>query len=313
MPYIQANSNGRLHDASQPSISPLDRGFLYGDSVYEVWRTFGDHVFAFGEHWERLERSAGAIGLDLPVDRSAAIAEIARTIAAYRQETSWSGCCYIRLQISRGSGPIGLDSALADGARFFLYVQKLTELTPAQLEGGLRLHPARRFQRNLRTAVDPSSKTGNYMNNLLCLREAKEAGADDVVMFNQAGEVTEAATANLFFVSGNRVVTPPLSSGILGGVTRQLLLYRIEGPGGLQLIERRIPGAEMEAFDECFLASTTRDVVPVAAIGGKGFRTGAGTVSRQLKRAFETYLNAYPGTKYTGFRSVAGDCRVDGS
>lgn len=293
--YIQANSNGRLHDASLPSISPLDRGFLYGDSVYEVWRTVDDRVFAFAEHWERLERSAGAIGLELRLTRDAGLVEMGRTVSAYRQETGWSGSCYIRLQISRGGGVLGLDPGLAEEPRFIVYVRKLGDLDPRQLEAGVGLYLARRFQRNPRHSVDPGSKTGNYMNNLLCLREARREGAEDVVMLNQGGEITESSTSNIFFVFQGRVVTPPLSSGILGGVTRQLLLYRIVRPEGVLIMERPVDTGGLDSFDECFLTSTTKDIVPVASIDGHGFRTGSATVTRRLKQAFVDYLEANPG------------------
>lgn len=293
--YIQANTNGRLHDASLPSISPLDRGFLYGDSIYEVWRTVGDQVFAFAEHWERLERSAGAIGLDLLLTRDAGRLEMGRAVAAYREETGWSGSCYIRLQISRGGGLLGLDPCLAEEPRFIIYVRKLAELDPQQLQAGIDLHLARRFQRNPRLSVDPGSKTGNYMNNLLCLREARRAGADDVVMLNQAGEVTEASTSNIFFVDGGRVVTPPLSSGILGGVTRQLLLYRVTRPEDVLVMERRVKASDLDSFEECFLTSTTKDIVPVASIDGHRYGTGRATITRRLKQSFVDYLEANPG------------------
>lgn len=293
--YIQANTNGRLHDASLPSISPLDRGFLYGDSVYEVWRTVGDRVFALDEHWERLERSAGAIGLVLALPRADGLVEMGRTVAAYREATGWTGSCYIRLQISRGGGVLGLDPALAGEPCFIVYVRKLIDLDPNQLEDGINLHLVRRFQRNPRHSVDPGSKTGNYMNNLLCLREARSEGSDDVVMLNQAGEITESSTSNIFFVNHGRVITPPLSSGILGGVTRQLLLYRIERPDGVLIMERPVDASELDSFDECFLTSTTKDIVPVAALDGHRFKTGRDTVTRRLKRAFVEYLERNPG------------------
>lgn len=293
--YIQANTNGRLHDASLPSISPLDRGFLYGDSVYEVWRTVGDRVFALDEHWERLERSAGAIGLVLALPRADGLVEMGRTVAAYREATGWTGSCYIRLQISRGGGVLGLDPALAGEPCFIVYVRKLIDLDPNQLEDGINLHLVRRFQRNPRHSVDPGSKTGNYMNNLLCLREARSEGSDDVVMLNQAGEITESSTSNIFFVDHGRVITPPLSSGILGGVTRQLLLYRIERPDGVLIMERPVDASELDSFDECFLTSTTKDIVPVAALDGHRFKTGRDTVTRRLKRAFVEYLERNPG------------------
>ncbi len=293
--YIQANSNRRLHDASLPSISPLDRGFLYGDSIYEVWRTVGDRVFAFTEHWERLERSGGAIGLTLPMTGPDGRLEMQRTLSAFREHTGWTGPCYIRLQISRGAGALGLDPDLAVDPAFIIYVKSLPALDPVQLEEGVSLHLARRFQRNARHAVDPGSKTGNYMNNLLGLQEARNAGADDVVMLNSEGEITEAATSNIFLVAGDRVVTPPLSSGILGGVTRHLLLYRITRPAGLQLAERRIRESEIGSFDECFLTSTTKDIVPVSSIGEHRYRTGMDSVTRRLKQAFADYLEKMPG------------------
>jgi branched-chain amino acid aminotransferase len=295
--YVQANSGGRLHDASTPSISPLDRGFLYGDAIYEVWRTVGNRVFAFDEHWERLERSAGAIGMALAYGQDRVRTEMGRTVAAYREQTGWDGSCYIRLQLSRGMGSLGLDAGLAEKPVFVIYVRKLAGLDPEQLEEGIRLHLARKVRRNSRYSLDPGSKTGNYMNNLLGLGEARQAGADDVVMLNGEGALTEASTSNIFLAGKGRVVTPSLSSGILGGVTRHLLLYRITRPAGLIVMERSIDALELPEFDECFLTSTTRDVVPVGSIDGRRFKTGPDTVTRRLKRAFEDYLEANPGVE----------------
>jgi len=85
--YIQANTNGHLHDARTASISPLDRGFLYGDAVYEVWRTYGSVVFAWAEHWVRLEQSASALGFGLSLSAEEAFGEVRRTAAAYRAAT----------------------------------------------------------------------------------------------------------------------------------------------------------------------------------------------------------------------------------
>jgi len=112
--YIQANTNGKLHDASEPSISPLNRGFLYGDAIYEVWRTFDGVVFAWEEHWQRLQRSADALFMGALFSKDYIFSEITRTCAAFRAKSGYQGELYIRLQISRGCGAIGLDTALAD-------------------------------------------------------------------------------------------------------------------------------------------------------------------------------------------------------
>src|SRR5271157_4976444 len=100
--YIQANTNGRLHPAGEPSISPLSRGFLYGDAVYEVWRTYHGVIFAWEEHWSRLRASAQALHMRLPFAPERAISEIRRTVSAYRAEVRGRGELYIRLQITRG-------------------------------------------------------------------------------------------------------------------------------------------------------------------------------------------------------------------
>jgi len=300
MSFIQANSDGRLHNAEAPSISPLDRGYLYGDAVYEVWRTFGRHVFAFEEHWERLERSAGAIGLSLPLDQAGCLIQIGRTVSAYRLETGWNSDCYIRLQVSRGTGALGLDPDLADRARWTLFVRGLDELDRTVLAQGQCLSVVRKYRRNARISIDPASKTGNYMNNLLCLREVRTRGAADAVILNQGGEVTEAPTSNLFFVAGRRIYTPPLSSGVLGGVTRQIVLHRLSRPEGVSIVERPILESQLGDFNECFLASTTKDIVPVSTIDEHRYDVGPETITIGLKTAFAVYMAANPGVWIEG-------------
>jgi branched-chain amino acid aminotransferase len=300
MSRIQANSNGQLHDAAEPSISPLDRGYLYGDAIYEVWRTIGDFVFSFDEHWERLERSAGSIGLSLPFDRASCLTEIGRTVAAYRANSGWNDSCYIRLQVSRGAGVIGLDPFLADRARWTLFVRNLDEFDHSVSRNGLKLSIARMYRRNARSAIDPASKTGNYMNNLLCLREVRTRGAVDAVILNQRGEITEASTSNLFFVTGNRIYTPPLSSGVLGGVTRQIILFRLLRPDGVAVIERPIAESQLGEFNECFLASSTRDVVPVWAIDDHRYEVGTTSLTMKIKAAFAAYMEECPGVGLAG-------------
>src|SRR3954471_20341627 len=108
-PFIQANTNGRLHSAHEPSLSPLNRGFLYGDAIYEVWRTYHGVVFAWQEHFDRLQASADALRMDLPFSRPKMLTEVKKTVAAFRRRTNHTGEVYIRLQLSRGAGPIGLD------------------------------------------------------------------------------------------------------------------------------------------------------------------------------------------------------------
>lgn len=288
-PYIQANTGGRLHPAHEPSITPLNRGFLYGDAIYEVWRTYHGTIFAWDEHCARLERSARALHFALPWTRAEMRAEIARTVAAFRQATSFAGDVYIRLQATRGGGPIGLDPALADQPEFVLLVQPCPVNAPEVLHRGVKLSIATGLRRNPIEALSPAWKTGNYLNNILGLREARARGADDVVMLNLRGEITEAATSNLVFVRAGEALTPPLAAGILEGITRGLLLEKIAPSIGVRAREAVLRPEDLPAMSECFMLSSTKDITPVRAIDDTRFDVGPHTVGASLKAAFAEY------------------------
>ncbi|MDB6094471.1 MAG: aminotransferase class [Verrucomicrobia bacterium] len=291
--YIQACTNGRLHDAATPSIAPLNRGFLYGDAIYEVWRTYHGVVFAWEEHWRRLEQSAEALYFSLPLTAREAHREIERTILAYREVVKSNDALYIRLQVSRGTGPIGLDVALAGRAEYVIFVQPNKEHSPEVLAQGLTLSVAQTLRRNPADALNPAWKTGNYLNNILCLREARARGADEVLILNRAGEVTEAAVSNIAFVRNGEVITPPLSAGILGGITREILLRDVAPAAGVVVREETIRPEEFGTFDECFLLSTTKDVTPVASIDDILFEVSPESVTARLKHAFANYTRGY--------------------
>jgi len=293
VPYIQACTNGRLHDAREASVSPLNRGFLYGDAIYEVWRTYHGVIFAWGEHWRRLEQSAAALHFALPLTGDEARREVTRTVAAYRQAAGPAEDYYIRLQITRGGGPIGLDVALADRADYVMLVQPNKAHPAGTLRKGLQLSLATTLRRNPADTLNPAWKTGNYLNNILCLREARARGADEVVILNQAGEVTEAAVSNIAFVRDGEVVTPPLSAGILGGITRELLLEKVAGAAGIPAREATILPGDFASLAECFLLSTTKDLTPVAAIDGHRFKVADDSVTVRLKAAFADYTRSY--------------------
>ena len=291
--YIQANTNGRLHAAHEPSIAPTNRGFLYGDAIYEVWRTYHGVIFAWEEHWERLENSARALALVPPLSRDRLLEEIRRTVEEFTIHHADPGEVYVRVQITRGGGPIGLDPALADRADYVLLVQTNKDFPAAKIQAGLRLSLARELHRNDRRTIDPAWKTGNYLNNLLCLREAKSRGADEVVMTNLADEITEAAVSNIHFVRDGVVLTPGLGSGLLAGVTRRVLIEAVAPATGIPLREVTVRPSDLPGMQECFLTSTTKDITPVAAIDAHRFQVGPDSVAMRLKAAFADHARAY--------------------
>ena len=296
--YIQANTNGRLHDAREASLGPLNRGFLYGDAVYEVWRTYSGVVFAWQDHWERLLKSADSIGISLSWSASDIFTQISSTASAYIAATGFSGELYIRLQIYRGAGPIGLDTHLATEPGFVILVKPVPTISTRAWESGLTLVIARTIKRNPVDCLNPAWKTGNYLNNLMGLKEARAQGADDVLFLNMAGSLTEASTSNIAFIKGDRFITPPTDAGILHGITRGRILAQVAESAGLQPVEKDLRTEDLQACDEAMLLSSTKDVQPVGRIDDLTFSVGEGTVSRKLKQAFERmardYADAHP-------------------
>jgi branched-chain amino acid aminotransferase len=229
--------------------------------------------------------------LDFTPDRI--LPEIRRAVRAYREAVPGRGELYIRIQITRGAGSIGLDIALADKPDFTLLVQPCPETPAEKLRFGLKLSLATTLRRNPSQSLDPAWKSGNYLNNLLCLREARSRGADEVIMLNLAGELTEAAVSNIAFVRRGTLVTPPLAAGILEGITRGLVLGGIAASAGIGTSEESILPADLRSFDECLLLSSTKDITPVGGIDGLSFKVGPDSVTSQLKAAFGRFASGY--------------------
>jgi branched-chain amino acid aminotransferase len=255
---IAINVDGRIGPPEEARVPVLDRGFLYGDSVYEVVRTYGGRVFALREHLDRMDASAAYIGLRLP-PRARIEEQVSRTLAAAGNAES-----YVRVVITRGEGTFGLAPHLGGEPRLIVIVRPLDPPAPELYERGLHLAVAR-TRRTPPQAQDPAAKTGNYLNSILALREAHAAGADDAILLDLGERVTEASTSNVFFVKNSVVVTAPLPLGLLHGVTRA---HAVEAARANGLLVREAPfgpGALADA-DEVFLTSTLREVVPVTRL-----------------------------------------------
>ncbi|GAB5561742.1 MAG: hypothetical protein SynsKO_33890 [Synoicihabitans sp.] len=197
------------------------------------------------------------------------------------------------MQIYRGEGPIGLSPRLADKPGYIIWVRALSESADDFPADGRHLIIARSVQRNPVEALNPAWKTGNYLNNIVGLHEAEQRGADDVVFLNRAGELTEASTSNVAFIDQCRVVTPPVSAGILPGITRSEVLQHVAARAGLEVEERTIQPADLDQFQEAFLLSTTKDIQPVAKIDAYQFTTGPTSHSFKLKKAFWEHASDY--------------------
>jgi branched-chain amino acid aminotransferase len=252
------NLDGRLLPPEEALVPVLDRGFLYGDSVYEVLRTYGGVPFAAERHWQRLERSAARLWLGLP-PRAELELQVARTLEAAGNDES-----YVRIIVTRGVGTFGLAPGLSQERRLVVLVRPLATPPPEQVARGLHLAVVG-LRRNDPRTLDPKLKTGNYLNSVLALGEAQRGAADDAVLLDLEGRVTECTSSNIFFAKDGVLVTPPLTLGLLEGVTRAVVIELARGAGLLVREETFFAGALAEA-DELFVTSTLREVLPVTRL-----------------------------------------------
>ena len=288
MQNIILNVNGELKNPLDPVIPAFDRSFLYGDSLYEVARTYKGRFFALEDHLLRLAKSAELCHMKLSQPLSLYKKECEQSLSAfYAIKANKNKDAYCRLIVSRGTGKIGFgtDNLLTD-TQFFIIVQPLPALTEADFEKGAHYKIVKRL-RNDKRALDPAMKSGNYLNSLLAFLEAKQPGsphssAEDALMLDSQGFMTEGTTFNIFYVNRGIVATSPLDIGILDGITRRHTL-RIAKKLGIETREVRYKPEYMLQADEVFMTSTTKEIFPVTKIDNKKIANGKpGKITRLL-------------------------------
>ena len=282
--------NGNLVDPSEAQVSVFDRGFLYGDSVYEVVRTYSGVPFELEDHLDRLEDSARRIGMELAAPKSVFAEEVLKTHASSGNDES-----YLRIVSTRGSGTLGLDPALAQDPLRLVIALPLT-LPPPEVYAGATIALVS-VRRNLRTAIDPMAKTGNYLNSVMALAEARERGAYEAVMLDHRDYITEGASSNVFVVLGDTLLTPPLDAGILEGITRKVVM-RVAEKAGLRLLQLQLPSQVLEKADEIFITSSIREIVPITKVDDSVVGSGQpGPVYERIRTLFAEYVREYVNTR----------------
>lgn len=277
MPRL-ASIDGEFLAPEEAKVSVYDRGFLYGDSVFETIRTYGGEPFALDQHLARLERSAERVAIALPLPRPELALEIRRAVRAARNPES-----YVRAMITRGSGPLGLDPGLAARPLRVVLVEPLSPLPAAFYRDGVKVITVQ-----TRRATDEAAqgaKVSNYLASLLAIRDARAVGAHEALILNAAGEVLEGTTSNLFVVDQGALLTPP-EAGILAGITRAHVL-ELAGELGIPVRVETLPADRVTGAAEVFITSTLREIVPVVQVDDRRIGAGVpGPVTRALHTAF---------------------------
>lgn len=275
--------NGEFMPLSAAKLPVLDRGFLFGDGVYEVVPAYGGRLFRLDAHLARLQRSLAAIRLDNPFDDAhwhRLLAEVVARNAPADQA--------VYLQITRGNAGRRDHAFPAPPVAPSVFIMSSALQTPsqAQREAGLRTITREDF-RWLRCDI----KTTSLIANCLLRQEALEAGCADVILLRN-GNVTEASSANVFIVRDGRLMAPPRDQRALAGVTADLVLD-LARENGIPLRVRNISLAELYAADEVWLTSSVREVIAVSAIDGMPVGDGCpGPLWRRMHALYQDCKNA---------------------
>lgn len=250
---MQTFLNGRIVPAEQAVVPITDRGFLYGDGLFETMRVLNSTPLWWSRHLARLQRGAETLRLDLPWTET----ELRRFAADLIAKNALPDCI-LRLTVSRGSGARGYSIQGADSPTVVM-----------------TLHPLRAAPAFVRLATatirvpahDPLSaiKTANKLPQILARAEAEERSADEALLLNIDGDVAEASSSNLFWIRNGTVGTPPVSAGALAGVTRDVVIELCRAHQ-IPVVEESIARSALFAMDGVFLTNSGQGIVPVAEI-----------------------------------------------
>ena len=280
------NVNGTISDARSAVVSVFDHGFLFGEGVYETLRTYNHIPFLLDRHLRRLRASAEGIGLSVPLTDLDFGKRIHDTMAT----ANISDESYIRLVVTRGVGELSYDPGTCPHPTIVMIVKPHAETSADVLNRGIGIVVSS-VLRNHPKSVNPRIKSNNLLNNALAMQDALRAGAEEALMRNHRGEISECAQSNFFLVRQGEAITPSLEAGLLEGITRNFL-FDVGKTIGVPVRDAILRDSDLETADEMFITSTTREILPVTSIDHR--LVGAGTpgpVTRALAEAYRRRAN----------------------
>jgi branched-chain amino acid aminotransferase len=274
--------NGKIAPADQAVVPVYDHGFVYGEGVYETLRTYNKVPFLYDRHMLRLRRSAARILLDVPFDDGTLLSWIEQTIAAAGELNE----AYIRILLTRGVGDLNYDPKSTPNPTTVIIVKPFEAPSARVYNDGIRISLVDML-RNHPKSVNPSIKSNNLLNNALAMQAAYRAGAEEALMCNYRGELTECSQANFFMVRGGAALTPQADAGLLEGVTRAFI-FELGRELGIDVREQVLYPKDLETADEMFITSTTRELSPVVNVDDRVVGSGKpGHLTRKLLERFQ--------------------------
>jgi branched-chain amino acid aminotransferase len=271
--------NGEIVTAENAQVSIFDRGFLYGDSIYEVTYCEDGKIIFFEEHLKRLQNSARLIGMDLKND----IKNIEKWSIDLLKKLN-PNLAYLRIVVTRGLSEIGLDTKLCFQNNIVIIAKPYDPYPPSWYEQGQKMMFSS-FLRNDKQATDPNAKSGNYLNNILALKEAKEKGFHDAILFNKEGYASEGTTNNIWLVKENILKTPCMDDGLLKGITRDKIIHCAQN-AKIKIEETHLTKIDFLLADEIFYSSSTKGLIPITQIENRMLPQKMGPITLTLSQEY---------------------------
>jgi branched-chain amino acid aminotransferase len=283
--------NEEIRDASDKLLAPGQVGLLSGWGVFSTIRVVEGVLFAFERHWARMRKDAAALHVPLPADTEGVRRKLLELVAANQAFDAT-----LRVVVVRNTGGMWEGPAMGRAC-------DLIALTSATKEWGTGVRLCYTPRARYAAGEFAGAKILSWGMNLTWLEKAQAGGFDETILLNERDEVSECTSANLFAAEGTRVWTPPLGSGCLPGVTRELLVHEIRVPG-YSIEEKVLEPADLERASEVFITSTTRNLLPVVEIEGRAIAHSGGACAA-LRSAFAAYVDAYVASHADGKEAPA--------
>jgi branched-chain amino acid aminotransferase len=281
--------NGTITAADQAVIPVYDHGFVYGEGVYETLRTYNRVPFLYDRHMRRLRASAAALHLAVPFDDDSLRGWIDDTMAVAsrlpdpRQQVSNEA--YIRILLTRGVGELSYDIDATPAPSLVIIVKPFDEPPARVFEEGITVSLVS-ILRNHPGSVNPIIKSNNLLNNAMAMQEARRKGADEALMCNYRGELSECSMSNFFLVRDGVALTPRSAAGLLEGLTRAFM-FDVGREVGVAVEEATLRPEDLDTAQEAFVTGSTRELTPVVRVDDRAIGTGRpGPVTLKLLEGF---------------------------
>jgi branched-chain amino acid aminotransferase len=278
---------GEFVDEENAKISVFDHGLLYGDGVFEGIRVYNRNVFMLEAHLKRLYNGARVLRLDIPMTPAELGAKICETVERNGLEDG-----YVRLVVTRGKGDLGLSPTKCANPNIIIIASTIKIYPDEVYQHGLKLVTVS-TRRSNPDALSPQIKSLNYLNHIFAHLEVLHAGADEGLVLNDSGYITECVVDNFFIVLDGAVITPPTNTGALNGITRQVV-FQICGEFNIPIREEQLSLVECYTSDECFLTGTAAEIAPVTYIDDRPIAEGLpGPITTKLMKEFKEFTKGH--------------------